>query len=710
MFRSYFEVMVLDGAWDRACGPPREAAESWLSSWRRRTLNIVRLSLLVVLLVPCVTNVAVAQQQLIQNGTFQNGGANWSLSGSFRASTTFSCSHGTPAGYAYLSNTDGTGGNNLSGSLYQQFSVPAGTTSAPLRFYYSISTQETSTTQPFDVLNVTIQNSSGGFLETVLVRSNLNGSSASCAPYTEFNSLNLSSYAGQTIRLHFLATTDSSLPTVFRVDSVSVLAVVPPPCTYVINPSSATHGSSSGAYSFGMTAGSGCAWTASDNRSWISATTSGSGNGTVNYTLSTNSGQSERTGTITVGGQTFTVTQQGAPAPTGACCVGGTTCITDLTETSCTTQGGVWQGAGSSSCADCTPPTTGACCIGGVTCVTSITEAACTTQGGVWQGGSTSCTNCSPPAAIGSCCIGGSTCVAGVTQSDCTSQGGVWQGADSTSCDNCAGACPPHIAQCPLDGYGQVSGLVMRLPWSSDDEPLQGFQVSQGYCAVAPGEHRGFEVDFQMPTGTTVVAIAPGWVVQTGDDENDPNGRFVRIQHDPVGGVYYTSWYLHLDEGLVECGARVERGATIGRSGNTGSMTTGAHLHLQVERVTPVSTSPVNCGSSGEGGHPSSVNRVRVRPVPMIGRDAATQTHNICDFQPYHWYKVVAVGGPGEPCDGDVNCDFALDGFDVEVQEKAVGGDTADYCQPNPDFNHDFALDGFDVEAVELVVGGGPCP
>ncbi len=64
----------------------------------------------------------------------------------------------------------------------------------------------------------------------------------------------------------------------------------------------------------------------------------------------------------------------------------------------------------------------------------------------------------------------------------------------------------------------------------------------------------------------------------------------------------------------------------------------------------------------------------------------------------------------GPTCDGDVNCDFALDGFDVEVQEKAVGGDMVDYCQADPDFNGDFALDGFDVEAVELVVGGGPCP
>lgn len=61
-------------------------------------------------------------------------------------------------------------------------------------------------------------------------------------------------------------------------------------------------------------------------------------------------------------------------------------------------------------------------------------------------------------------------------------------------------------------------------------------------------------------------------------------------------------------------------------------------------------------------------------------------------------------------CDGDVNCDFALNGSDVEVQELAVGGEMADYCQPDPDFNGDFALNGGDVEAVEVVVGGGDCP
>ncbi|GJQ29449.1 MAG: hypothetical protein HBSAPP03_13330 [Phycisphaerae bacterium] len=61
-------------------------------------------------------------------------------------------------------------------------------------------------------------------------------------------------------------------------------------------------------------------------------------------------------------------------------------------------------------------------------------------------------------------------------------------------------------------------------------------------------------------------------------------------------------------------------------------------------------------------------------------------------------------------CDADVNCDGAVNGIDVEVQELAVGGDLADYCLPDADFNQDGAVNGNDVEAVELVVGGGPCP
>ena len=49
-------------------------------------------------------------------------------------------------------------------------------------------------------------------------------------------------------------------------------------------------------------------------RAWISVTSgsSGTGNGTVSYTVAANTATNARTGTLTIAGQTVTVTQAGA--------------------------------------------------------------------------------------------------------------------------------------------------------------------------------------------------------------------------------------------------------------------------------------------------------------------------------------------------------------------------------------------------------------
>lgn len=90
-------------------------------------------------------------------------------------------------------------------------------------------------------------------------------------------------------------------------------------CSYSIAPSSVSPSSSAGSNSFTVTATSGCNWTAvSNNTSWLTVTSgnSGTGNGTVNYSYTTN-GSTLRTGTITIANQTFTVTQAGnVPPPT----------------------------------------------------------------------------------------------------------------------------------------------------------------------------------------------------------------------------------------------------------------------------------------------------------------------------------------------------------------------------------------------------------
>jgi hypothetical protein len=63
-----------------------------------------------------------------------------------------------------------------------------------------------------------------------------------------------------------------------------------------------------------------CAWTAQSNVAWLTITagTSGTGNGTVSYTVAANNTPDPRTGTLTIAGRTFTVTQPGTTIPARA--------------------------------------------------------------------------------------------------------------------------------------------------------------------------------------------------------------------------------------------------------------------------------------------------------------------------------------------------------------------------------------------------------
>jgi hypothetical protein len=85
-------------------------------------------------------------------------------------------------------------------------------------------------------------------------------------------------------------------------------------CLATLNPASASIGSSAGnGPSVAVIVAAGCAWTASTTDSWITITSgaSGSGNGTVAFSVTANTGTS-RTGSITIAGQPFSVTQAGS--------------------------------------------------------------------------------------------------------------------------------------------------------------------------------------------------------------------------------------------------------------------------------------------------------------------------------------------------------------------------------------------------------------
>ncbi|MBI3650225.1 MAG: BACON domain-containing protein, partial [Acidobacteria bacterium] len=111
---------------------------------------------------------------------------------------------------------------------------------------------------------------------------------------------------------------------------------VTPTCSYSISPTANNlYGSNSGSGSVSVSATAGCSWTAASNISWLTVTTgaSGTGNGTVNYSVAANPDSLQRTGTLTIAGQTYTVTQVGR---------GCATLITPLTA-SFTTSGGSLQ-------------------------------------------------------------------------------------------------------------------------------------------------------------------------------------------------------------------------------------------------------------------------------------------------------------------------------------------------------------------------------
>jgi len=91
--------------------------------------------------------------------------------------------------------------------------------------------------------------------------------------------------------------------------------VVTQGCSFSLNPTSQNFpagGGTNGNFTVSTTAN--CGWTATSNVNWITFPTgnTGSGNGTVNYSVALNSGATQRTGTINVNGQVHTVTQSGA--------------------------------------------------------------------------------------------------------------------------------------------------------------------------------------------------------------------------------------------------------------------------------------------------------------------------------------------------------------------------------------------------------------
>ncbi len=157
---------------------------------------------------PTATNTPPIGGNAIANGGFETGTSPWvqASSGGYSLITTTRPRTGSYSAYF-------GGYNRASESLYQTITVPS---NGALSYWWYMTTNESGSTA-YDYLRVRVYSTGGTLLGTLRTWSN-----ASLKNTWSQDTVSLAGYAGQTVRIRFEATTDSSLTTSFFVDDVSL--------------------------------------------------------------------------------------------------------------------------------------------------------------------------------------------------------------------------------------------------------------------------------------------------------------------------------------------------------------------------------------------------------------------------------------------------------------------------------------------------------
>lgn len=95
--------------------------------------------------------------------------------------------------------------------------------------------------------------------------------------------------------------------------------------------------------------------------------------------------------------------------------------------------------------------------------------------------------------------------------------------------------------------------------------------------------HKG--IDIRCDNEAVLATEKDGKVVAVNDNANTPGGKSVTVEYAREGGAKVQVSYLHLSSTSVKVGDTVNAGQQIGVSGNTGTRTTGSHLHLGVKQI-----------------------------------------------------------------------------------------------------------------------------
>ena len=95
--------------------------------------------------------------------------------------------------------------------------------------------------------------------------------------------------------------------------------------------------------------------------------------------------------------------------------------------------------------------------------------------------------------------------------------------------------------------------------------------------------HKG--IDISCKNETLLATENNGKVVGVNHNANTGGGKSVTIEYNREDGSKYQTTYMHMSSIDVSVGDTVNAGQKIGVSGNTGTRTTGPHLHFEVKTV-----------------------------------------------------------------------------------------------------------------------------
>ncbi|MFD5407798.1 M1 family aminopeptidase [Streptomyces griseorubiginosus] len=150
---------------------------------------------------------ACTPAQTIVNGGFESGSSPWTQSSTSVITSRSGQSAHAGTSFAWL---DGTGGTHTD-TLSQSVTIPSGCSTATLSFWLHIDTAETTSSTAYDKLTAKIGST------TPATWSNLDKATG----YVK-KTLDVSSFAGQTVTLAFTGTEDSSLQTSFVLDDIAL--------------------------------------------------------------------------------------------------------------------------------------------------------------------------------------------------------------------------------------------------------------------------------------------------------------------------------------------------------------------------------------------------------------------------------------------------------------------------------------------------------